>query len=394
MQITICGGGNAAHVLAGSLASRGDMRVQLYLAFEEEAARWQAHLSEGGRVRVSTAGTVLDGAPARVSSDPAEVIPGSQLILLALPAFAHESTLRQIGPHLDDDARVGSLPARGGFDLCAQAALGDKLDSLVLFGLQTLPWACRITTYAREVHVLGTKARVDLACRPDGAAASLSSLLTGLLGLAVQPVSGFLNLTIANTGQLIHPGIMYGLFHAWDGQPLAAAPLFYQGVTAAAADTLEQMSAEVQALAAALRERFPALGPVPSLAEWLHSSYEADIAEPATLQSSFTSNRSYAGLKAPVREIPGGFEPDFKSRYLTEDVPYGLLVTRGIAALAGVHTPVTDRVIAWAQERMGKHYLRDGALTGRDLPASRVPQRFGIDTLEDLLKLESSLRHA
>ena len=49
--------------------------------------------------------------------------------------------------------------------------------------------------------------------------------------------------------------------------------------------------------------------------------------------------------------------PDFSHRYITEDVPYGLVVTRGVAELAGVPTPTIDRVVAWAQRVAGLSYL-------------------------------------
>ncbi|MCS6826545.1 MAG: NAD/NADP octopine/nopaline dehydrogenase family protein, partial [Caldilinea sp.] len=74
----------------------------------------------------------------------------------------------------------------------------------------------------------------------------------------------------------------------------------------------------------------------------------------------------------------GGCVPDFTHRYLSEDIPFGLLVTRGVAALVDVPTPVMDRIIAWGQERMGRSYLVGGRVAGPDVMNSRAPQRFGI----------------
>ena len=42
MQITICGGGNAAHTATGLLSAREEHQVNVYLSFEQEADRWQA----------------------------------------------------------------------------------------------------------------------------------------------------------------------------------------------------------------------------------------------------------------------------------------------------------------------------------------------------------------
>ncbi len=104
------------------------------------------------------------------------------------------------------------------------------------------------------------------------------------------------------------------------------------------------------------------------------------MSDPSTLQSSFLTNQAYAGIKAPVREIaPGQFVPDFHARYLSEDVPFGLAISRAIAQLVGVQTPTIDKVIAWAGDRLGKDYLY------RDLYEARIPQKYGLENLEQLL---------
>jgi hypothetical protein len=180
---------------------------------------------------------------------------------------------------------------------------------------------------------------------------------------------------------------MYGLFRDWDGQPYDEPPLFYQGVDARSAETLERMSAEIQTLRVALEEKDPRLNlsAVRPLFTWLKRSYSADIADDSSLQTSFVSNRSYTGLRAPMRETEAGFYPDFQARYLSEDVPDNLVVTRGIAELAGVATPTLDRVLSWAQNRLSKEYLVSGKLQGKDLPGTRCPQRYGYSSLRQFL---------
>jgi hypothetical protein len=388
MQITICGGGNAAHTLAGLMAARQELRVNVYTPFSDEIRQWQQGITAQGGITVITPDGALKGRPHQVSVDPATVIPGSRLVLLALPAFAHESTLRAIAPHLEDGAWVGVLPARGGFYWGARHALGDKKDRVTIFGLQTLPWACRIQQYGREVTILGTKAEVDLATHPSHHAGEIITLLNDLLRIRLRPIASFLSLTLADRGQIIHPGIMYGLFHNWDGRLYAEAPLFYQGVTATTAGILQQLSDEVQTLRAVLENRYPELDltAVRSLGEWLLRSYGDAIADTSSLQSCFVTNRSYAGLRAPMRPADGGLVPDFQARYLAEDVPYGLVVTRGIAELADVATPAMDRVITWAQARLEKQYLLKGKLQGRDVAASRAPQPYGFEKLDDVIR--------
>ncbi len=244
---------------------------------------------------------------------------------------------------------MGAIPARGGFDYCAAQVLAKHgREDVGLFGLQTLPWACRIQQFGRSVHVLGVKRGVDAASRPAAGIKQLAPLLGRMLGLPVYPAASLLALTLANTGQLIHPGIMYSLFADWDGTPFNEVPLFYHGLSRAGADILAQLSDEVQRIRSRLEATLD-LSAVRPLMEWLVHSYGAAIQDTSSLQSAFRTNLAYAGLKAPVREVsPGSFVPDFAARYLTEDVPFGLVVGRAVGEMAGVQTPMMDTIIAWA----------------------------------------------
>jgi hypothetical protein len=349
--------------------------VDIYAPFGDEAARLKGSIRLMGAVDA-------EAAPRRASADPAEVVPGSELVMMVVPAFAHESTLRQIVPFLDEGAWVGAMPARGGFDYCAASVLGASgRGDVGIWGLQTLPWACRIETYGRSVDVLGIKNAVDVATRPAGQRNEMATLLTTILGLTIDPAPSLMALTLANAGQLIHPGIMYGHFADWDGIPFRAKdiPAFYHGLDKRGAEILEQMSAEIQGISARLTSTMD-VSAVRPLREWLVHSYRDAIEDPTTLWSAFVTNRAYEGLMAPVKEISAGeYVPDFQARYLAEDVPFGLVVSRAIAQLAGVATPTIDEVIAWAGDRLGTDYL------GRDAGEARIPQKYGLETLEQLV---------
>ncbi len=382
MRITVCGGGNAAHTLMALLVEGQAHKVTVYAPLAQEAeVLARAFASGEGVVARFPDGRQRQGRAPRVTEDPAQAAAGVELLLLALPAFAHETVLRALAPHLPVTAWVGALPARGGFDWLAHALLPHHQG--VIFGLQTLPWACRILEWGRSVAVLGSKLQVGLAAAPADAGPRVAAGMAELLGIPCHALPNFLALTLANAGQIIHPGIMYGLFHRWDGQPFGEdeVPLLYEGVDEETAELLQALSDEVQAVRAGLQARIPGLdldGVLP-LHDWLVQSYGPAIQDPSTLLSSFRTNRAYAGLRAPVELAEeNAYVPWFQARYLAEDVPTGLVVTRGLAELAQVPTPTMDRVIRWAQEKLGKEYLRAGRVQGRDLGETRAPQRFGL----------------
>jgi hypothetical protein len=388
IQITICGGGNAAHTLAGLLSSRQDISVLVYAPYGNEAQLWEQGMQQNNGITVKTPAGTIQGRPGAICTDPRAAVAGSQIVLLALPAFAHAPILEQLAAYISPGAWVGSLPARGGFDMCAHHVLKGCPTDISIFGFQTLPWACRIQEYGKQVTILGTKSQVDMTAWPAGMAPVISARFQELLRLKINPTASFLSLALADTGQLIHPGIMYGLFHDWNGQPFDKPSLFYQGVDAGIATILQQMSDEIQSLCVTLKEYYPKLdlSAVRPLIDWLKLSYQTNIIDDSTLQSSFASNTSYAGLLAPMQKTDGGYIPDFQARYLSEDVPYNLLVTRGIAELAGIAVPVIDKVLSWAQEQLGKEYLISGKLGGADIHQTRSPQHFGYTNLDQFVQ--------
>jgi hypothetical protein len=380
-KITICGGGNGAQTLASVASSNLACDVDIYAPFKDEAERLREGITAHGGIEVTGAvrGT---GRPRQVSADAAEVVPGSDVVLLVLPAFAHEDMLLDVVRYLDHGAWVGAAPARGGLEYCAARVLESAGRSdVTIFGLQTLPWACRIREYGRVVEVLGVKQAIDVASRPAAHADLVTPLLERMLRRPVGRAGSMLALTLANTGQIIHPGIMYDLFSRWEGVPFGAEdiPLFYQGLSEEGGQILEGLSQDVASIRARLAGCGLDMTGVRPLKGWLLRCYPHTIGDTSCLRSAFVTNQAYAGLKAPMQEVaPGQFVPDFGARYLAEDIPYGLAVTQAIAYLADVETPVIDRVVAWARGQLSS---RTG---GGDLHA-RTPQHYGLGTLEELI---------
>ena len=163
-------------------------------------------------------------------------------------------------------------------------------------------------------------------------------------------------------------------------------PLFYQGVTKEIATTLKAISDEILVLTEKIKVRNKNinLDYVLGLKDWLIYSYESSIADQSTLQNCFTTNQAYQGLRAPVKKENDYFVPDFQARYLTEDVPFGLVVIKSIAQLAEVQTPVIDEIILTISQWMQKEYIKGGFLKGKDIKDARIPQNYGIKNLEEI----------
>jgi len=375
-------------------------RISMYLSlFPGEAERFRNAIPEEGVRCINDLGDDVYGKPVVVSDDPAEVVPTADVVIFALPSFTHGMYLEALKPHLKPGVILGAMPGEGGFDLTATHFLGEKfVTGCDLFALETLPWACRIVEYGKVVEDLGTKKEIDVVIRPKegDTVQQVAAILQNLIGRlpVLHPAANFLAVTLMNINSVWHPTISYGFYRNHDiSKGFDEPPLFYQGADEYTGEKLDKVSNEVLEVKRVLMEKYPGLDlkDVHHVSEWMLTSYGDDIADKSSIYKMLLTNKGYRGLTHPVveKETPEGkkYFPNFKYRYFSEDIPCGLIVTRGIAELAGVATPNMDDVIMWCQEKMEKEFLVDGKVAGKDLGITRAPQHYGFTDLDTFMKV-------
>ena len=352
--LLVCGGGNGAHVISGLAAADANTEVRVLTMFGDEAARWTKTMETNDFiVRVKLHAKVLRELkckPDIVSKEPA-VAKGCNLIILVVPAFGHAAYLQAIKPYVAPGTTIIGLPGQAGFEFDVRGILGDVAKDCTLVNFESLPWACRIAEYGKEVEILGTKAQLSGALERGQVPSSLSdpvATLQRILGEnPVLRVSGhILGMTLMAVNAYVHPAILYGRFHNYNGEELAEAPLFYQGMDQFAADTMTGLSDEVLAVAKAISTKYPDvdLSNVIHIFPWFLNVYGEEMKDHSSLLNAITSNDPYIGLKhAMVKTENGGFKPDFGYRYFTEDVPYGLAVLAGTSEVVGISTQLYTR---------------------------------------------------
>lgn len=389
--MTICGSGNAAHALAVVASQNLDGHIDWLVGSDEKAATLHRSLSAAG---LHSTGAITAAAERvrTISADPAQVIPNAAMILIVVPAFGHAAVLRRIKPHVRSTTALGCMPTRGFFEFdAAQLGSGNPSVRPEIFGLQTLPWSTRVKTFGEVVHIGALKAEVVLAALPPADASSIAARLARILGTQVVATESFLSLTLGNPGQFIHSGLMYGHFRGWQGEEFdeSRIPMLYAGATDKMGEIVERLSNEAIAVARKIEAQSgyalnlqAAMLPIH---EWLTTAYGHVTQDISTVATCFRTGPIQA-RRAPTIEVrPGKFRPDFQYRYLTEDVPYGLVATRALAEIAQVDTPAIDEVITWAQSVLGKVYLVNDKLQGPDAGELRIPQNCGVSTLADLI---------
>jgi len=359
--------------------------------YSDEAERWNKVLAENGTMTLQAAGhdkssKQIKAKPTLVTNDPAKAVPGSDIIFLPLPAFAHQGYLEAIAPHVKDGATIVGMPMYPGFVWVLKKIFGaEKASKVKIVGCDTLPWAARLTSYGASAEIIGTKSQM-LGCSTER-----STLIGPQHCIGEYPDlqwgSG-ITADLMTTNPYIHLAIMYAQWSRWDGKPLDTKPLFYQGADAFGADIMSKLSDElVINTRDALKKLKPELelGQAKHIYQWYLDCYGAQTDDTSSLLRCLNTNGGYRGLTHPCIEVDGKFVPDFKYRYMTEDLPMGLVPLRAISELAGVPTPTTDMVLEWCQKVAGKEYLVNGKVEGKDMGETRAPVNFGITSIEEML---------
>ena len=398
-KVIICGGGNGAHVLAGLVSSRANNDVTVLDVYEDETERWNAEMKKSGfKVCLPDKTEIFqksDNILFTVTRD-VKVVAEADVLIFCLPAYGHQTYFDIVPQYLKDTCIVIGMPGHPGFEYQSLHYLGSSQKGCLVLSTETLPWACRISKYGTEVIIQGTKesvmASLMLRGKENVNKTAVVEKIQNLLGEkpVINLVDHFLELTM-HTKSSLHPPIMYAKWRNWDGTALDSPPLFYQGIDEEAARYLQAVSDESMAIAEEIAKRCPKVNAsrVGSIYDWLLCHYTDQINEKTSLLTAMKTNAAYAGLVHPMKKTEDGkYAPNFDYRYTTEDIPYGLVVFRGIATLLNVPTPVLDEIICWAQKKLGKEFLVDGKLEGKDLKGARLPHNYGLTSFNDLMKME------
>lgn len=322
--ICICGGGALGLVVASVLSNTRQLTVHMLTARPQ---KW-SHTIES----VDNEGKIFQGVLDKISSDPADVIPRSDIVLLCLPGFLIEQTLKQIKPYITKQA-IGSIVSSTGFFFRAHEIL-DKETSL--FGFQRVPYIARVEEYGYRAALLGYKKQLYMAC--ENMPVDFIELWSAWLKTPISPLQSYLEASLSNSNPLLHPARLYGMWHNWEGQAYPKQELFYAQWDKYSSEIYIAMDNEFQQLCKKLNVYVqPVL-----------EHYESMDVE--SLTRKLNSIEAFKTILAPMTRTEEGWIPDFKSRYFTEDFPYGLQLIKDLTVKCNIETPTIDKVLAWGKK--------------------------------------------
>ena len=344
IRVAILGAGNGAHAMAGHLALKG-FPVKLYNKFEHEITA----MRERGGVQVE--GVVEGfGSLELITTDIAPVIADADIIMVVVPAFAHRFMAEVCAPHLREGQIVVLNPGRTGGALEFARTLKEQgvRNRVLVAEAQTLVYACRISGPAR-VRISGIKKRVPLAALP---ASDTPAVLEVARRLYPQfcPAANVLETGLDNIGAVFHPTtVVLNANRIEAGEDFD----FYRGMTPTVVSLLELIDEERTAVARAYGVN------VESAKDWLAKTYEGVTGD--TLYERIQSTKAYQGIKAPKT---------LNMRYITEDIPTGLVPIVSFGQVAGLESPASRAIVDiccglhrrdyWAEGRTVENLGLDG----------------------------------
>lgn len=358
MRVAIMGSGNGGTAAAFEWAQAG-----------HEVAMWDLERFDANIAAIAARGRIearvkFEGsAPIRYAGhDLDEALEGAELVLIVAPAYAHEEMGERLRGRLDPDTAYCVLPSSCNGAVVLKQTLGlDLMDDAYVIGeTNTLPYGCRLL----EPGVVRVTTRVldglFVAALPSSRTPDLLAKLQVVWPQA-EAAKNVLQTTLQNGNPVLHPAIM--LLNASRIENTGGDFLFYtQGVTPASARLMEAIEGERQELARAL-----GIDIVPDPELGLRQGYVSE----ATYLKGYNEGVGFATSRAP-------HTLDF--RYLTEDVPYGLVFMSELARQCGVATPAIDTVISLASIVLAVDFRAAGKRLPKDLG-------FGDLTLEQVRRL-------
>ena len=122
----ICGGGNGAHVLAGTASVQPGIEARVLTLFADEAERWTNKMKNNEfflRVHEKKTSKEVKAGTFIVTKDTTKAVSGADIIVLVVPAFAHAGYLEAIKPHIKPGMVIVGLPGQSGFEFLVRGIL-------------------------------------------------------------------------------------------------------------------------------------------------------------------------------------------------------------------------------------------------------------------------------
>jgi opine dehydrogenase len=340
LKVAVLGGGSGGHAMAADLALAGFV-VRFFDV--PEFKKDLAPVIERGEIEITGVGRTGTAQLHNVTTDIEEAIEGVSVINIVTPAFAHETFYMRLTPYLEDgQIIVTHNGCFGALQLMSILKTAGIEKNIVVSETSILVYGCRKISPG-NVHVISMKSAVPFASLPSSNTYETLKVINRLFPQFI-PATNVFETSLENLNFILHPPI--GLLNAGRIEDTEGDFLFYkQGATPSVSRVMEELDNERIVLETAL-----GLKPT-STRNWLKKMYGS---KGRNLYEAIQDTK-------PYHDPVGGRAPSsFTHRYITEDVPYGLVPLASLGDLANTPAPTAKALINVASIINQTDYWREG----------------------------------
>lgn len=335
LSVAVLGGGNSAQTMAADLALNG-FEVNLC-----DLPRFIANIEYVKRSKqiekicsVDTIGRRGMATLNMVTTDLEEAVSGVDVILIAVPAYGHETFHKALVECLEYGQTVVNVPGNWGalklFNLLRKDNMGKRVRIAETDVCMHICRASESWLGPGKVRVILERASIQVAAMPASYTEIVCETLRSLYP-QVTPASNVLQTSMSNSNIITH-GPLVIMNAGWIEHTNGNFMIYRDGVTPSIGRCVDAIRDERNAILKAL-----GINPPPKVPFYEHIHGARWVHDPCEVGPS-----------------------SLLHRYVTEDVPHGLVPMSELGDLLGVPTPVSDAIIELASASNQTDYRLEG----------------------------------
>ena len=328
-RVAVLGTGGIGCGAVALLIERGH-KVALW----SPSGRGTAAFADGAPLQVE--GRLAGSYQPTIATDCASAVRDADAVMLAVPGYGHRAVIDTMAPHLrpGQPIIISSHMSFSALYLAHRAP-----------GVPIAAWGTTVTTGRRlpgtAVRVSNIREKVDVAAMPASGINAMAALCRDLFGDRFVPRDDLIAVSLSNVNPQNHLGMVLCNFtRIENGEKWAN----WSGLTPAVGRLIEALDEERLAVAAAFGVS------VRSVRDHFHLS--SGVPHGAL---------GDAGAILAARDAATG-PASLDTRYVTEDVPFGLVPSTVLGRIAGVPMPLHEAGVAMFSALYGRDFRAENNL--------------------------------
>ncbi len=340
VKIAVLGGGGGAHAMAADLALAGhEIRMAELPSMAENIAAVQAL----GGIQL-TGMAPMGGSPgfarlALITANIPEAVENAELVMVVVPAYGHEAFMRELIGCVRKDQAVIFHSSYFSSLIFAKMLKEAGREGEILFGETTSLLYLAHLRGAGRVWIKAGKRRMPFAAFPASRTEEVLKRVN-LVYPQLVPAKNVFDTSLNEAGVLVHPvTTLLNLSRIERNGPYKSN---YYDLTPGIGKVMDVVDGERQAVQRAL-----GLPPV-SLPSMIHDFFN--------VSGKNCYEAIYNCPNYSKQTTPDGLE----HRYISEDVPFGLVPTTAIGEQMGLDMSTTRSIVQLACSAAGKDFWKEG----------------------------------